>query len=75
MVCSGVKAIRIHYSTVREAVQVADELIDTLERWCRWGISMDREAFYYGTVNRSGIVRGSGCVLGCLSGSHYGELI
>ena len=39
MGCSVVKAKEIPHGMLREADQVADEVIDTLEQWCRWGCS------------------------------------
>ena len=33
---SAIESIGINYGTVREDVQVADEVLDTLERRCRW---------------------------------------
>ena len=43
MGCSAIKAIGIHNVTARAAVKVLDEVIDTLEHWCRWDISIARE--------------------------------
>ena len=37
MGCSAIKARGIHNGMVREAVKVEDELLGTLELWCRWG--------------------------------------
>ena len=44
--CSSVRSIGIYYWTVRAAVQVVYEVLDTLERWCVWGRIMARETVY-----------------------------
>ena len=55
MGCSAFKAIWIHDGTVRVSVQVVDEVLNNLENWYRWVISMVRETF--GSVNeiRAGV--------------------
>ena len=56
MGCSAFKAIWIHDGTVRASVQVVDEVLNNLENWYRWVISMVRETF--GSVNeiRAGVL-------------------
>ena len=56
MGCSSVKSIGIHYGTVREAIEVADGVIDTLEQWYRWVISLVIEAVYGLYEIRAGIL-------------------
>ena len=40
---SSVKARGIHDGTVRSAGKLVDEVINTLEHWCTWGITIARE--------------------------------
>ena len=42
MGCSDVKARGIHGGKAREACNVVDEVIDTFEHWCIWGIIVAR---------------------------------
>ena len=42
MGCSSIKTRGIPYGVVRENVKISDEVVDTLERWCRWGSSISR---------------------------------
>ena len=43
MVFSAVQARGIHDGTVRSAGKLVDEVINTLEHWCTWGITIARE--------------------------------
>ena len=43
MGCSYAKASKIDNGTMREAWQVVDEVLDTLEKWCGWGRIMARD--------------------------------
>ena len=43
MGCSAFKAREIHNGTVRAFVKVSNKMLDTLELWCRWVISISRE--------------------------------
>ena len=36
MGCSAITTRRIHDEAVRETYKVEDEVLDTLEHWCRW---------------------------------------
>ena len=45
MGCRDVKDSRLHDDMARAAGQVADEVLDTLEIWFRWGSNMTIETF------------------------------
>ena len=43
MGCISVNYNGIYDGTVRASVQIANEVLNTLELWCIWGSNMDRD--------------------------------